>query len=157
MKILLAIDDSKFSEAAIRMVVAQNRPQDTEVLVLHVLESIEIIFPQLAAEYSSGYYPPEPVDLDKLREQRRKPTRELVADTAEKLRCAGFPVDTTVTEGDARDEIIDKAAEWHADLIVVGSHGRKGFDRFLLGSVSEFVTRHARCSVQIVRVPASSS
>jgi nucleotide-binding universal stress UspA family protein len=49
--------------------------------------------------------------------------------------------------------ILDTAAKWHADLIVIGSHGRKGLDRFLLGSVSEAVARHAPCSVQIVRVP----
>ena len=48
MKILLAIDESPFSEAALQMVVAQNRPQDSEVRVLHVLESIEIVFPRVA-------------------------------------------------------------------------------------------------------------
>jgi len=47
--------------------------------------------------------------------------------------------------------IIDDAKKWGADLIVVGSHGRTGLDRFLLGSVSEAVARHAACSVEIVR------
>ena len=49
------------------------------------------------------------------------------------------------------ERIIDSAAEWRADLIVVGSHGRSGIPRFLLGSVAEFVARHAKCSVEIVR------
>jgi len=40
--------------------------------------------------------------------------------------------------------IIDSAEQWHADLIVLGSHGRKGLDRFLMGSVSDAVTRHSR-------------
>jgi nucleotide-binding universal stress UspA family protein len=52
-------------------------------------------------------------------------------------------------------EIVDRAAEWHADLIVLGSHGRHGLDRFLIGSVSEYVARHAPCSVEIVRMPAN--
>ena len=72
-----------------------------------------------------------------------------------KIREAGFQVDTAVYEGAARAEILDASAQWHADLIVVGSHGRKGLDRFLLGSVSEFVARHAPCSVEIVRMPSN--
>jgi nucleotide-binding universal stress UspA family protein len=41
--------------------------------------------------------------------------------------------------------------KWKADLIVMASHGRRGFKKFLLGSVAESVARHARCSVLIVR------
>ena len=51
--------------------------------------------------------------------------------------------------------ILDCAAEWGADLIIVGSHGRKGIARFVLGSVSEAVARYARCSVEIVRLPTN--
>jgi nucleotide-binding universal stress UspA family protein len=47
--------------------------------------------------------------------------------------------------------ILDTAKKWGADLIVLGSHGRRGLDRFLLGSVSEAVAIHAACSVQVVR------
>jgi hypothetical protein len=62
-------------------------------------------------------------------------------------------VTTVAKEGDPRVDVIDVAAEWHADLIMVGAQGRKGLDRFFLGSVSEAVARHASCSVQIARVP----
>ena len=55
--------------------------------------------------------------------------------------------------GDVRMCIIDAAAEWGADLIVVGSHGQRGIRGFLLGSVAESVARHAKCSVEIVRAP----
>lgn len=147
MKILLAIDDSNFSEAALQLVLAQNRSQNTEVRVLHVVEPIAIAMPPLMAE---GYAP----ELDDVRKEQIKQARELVAKAAEKLRTAGFKVDTAVFEGHIRAEIIDIAEEWRADLIVLGSHGRKGMDRFLLGSVSEFVARHAKCSVEIVRIPA---
>ena len=50
-----------------------------------------------------------------------------------------------------RDIILQEAASWGADLIALGSHGRHGPDRFLLGSVSEAVAMHAACSVEIVR------
>ena len=95
--------------------------------------------PQMAP----GYAP----ELDDL----KKPARELLERVENELRSAGFKVDTAVEVGDIRERIIDFAAEWSADLIVVGSHGRSGIERFLLGSVAEFVARHAACSVEIVR------
>jgi nucleotide-binding universal stress UspA family protein len=59
--------------------------------------------------------------------------------------------------GDARQVILDEAQEWPADLVVLGSHGRTGMKRVLLGSVSDSVSRHARCSVQIVRGAAGAN
>ncbi len=148
MKILLAIDDSKFSEAALQMLLTRYRQQETEVRVLHVVEPIALAMPPFMEQ---GYAP----ELDEVRKEQLKQARELAAQAAEKLHAAGFQADTAVVEGNARTEIIDLAAEWHADLIVVGSHGRKGLDRFLLGTVSEYVARHALCSVEIVRLPAN--
>ena len=69
------------------------------------------------------------------------------------LRSKGLKVTTTVEQGDPKSKIIEAASKWHADLIVVGSHGRKGLEHFLLGSVSDAVARHAGCSVEIVRIP----
>jgi nucleotide-binding universal stress UspA family protein len=88
-------------------------------------------------------------------EDQKKPAHELVERIAKELRGAGFKVDTAVEVGDIRETIIDSAAEWGADLIVVGSHGQSAIQRFLLGSVAEFVARHAKCSVEIVRAPGS--
>jgi nucleotide-binding universal stress UspA family protein len=62
-------------------------------------------------------------------------------------------VHALVEKGDPRAVIVDHAARWNADLIVLGSHGFKGLDRLLIGSVSEAVLRHAPCSVEIVRIP----
>ena len=143
MKILLATDDSKFSEAAADYLVGQLRPQDAEVRVLHVVEPSVISEPP---QMSKGYYP----EL----EDQLPQAREVVDRAAKALSSAGFRVTTSVETGDARSVILDDAAEWHADLIVLGSHGRKGLGRFLLGSVSEAVARHARCSVEIVRIPS---
>jgi len=100
--------------------------------------------PQMAP----GYAP----ELD----DQKKPALALVERIASELRSAGFTVDTAVEVGDIRERILDSAAEWGADLIVVGSHGRRGVQRFLLGSVAEFVARHAKCSVEIVRTSVSS-
>lgn len=142
MKVLLAIDDSKFSEAAAKSLAEQFRPPDTEVRVLHVVEPIAISEPP---QMSPGYYP----EL----EDRLPHAREIVDRVGKTLSSAGFRVTTSVATGDARSIILEAAAEWHPDLIVLGSHGRKGLERFFLGSVSEAVARYAHCSVQIVRMP----
>jgi len=145
-KILLAIDDSKFSEAAIEAVIRQTTPQETEVRVLHVIEPIPI-YPEGQAW---GYSP----DASQVLEEQRKEAEELVARADQTLREKNFKVMTAVEEGNPKEVILDSAAEWHADLIVLGSHGRKGLDRFFMGSVSEAVARHAPCSVEIIRIPS---
>jgi nucleotide-binding universal stress UspA family protein len=146
MKIMLAIDDSEFSGDILQAVVAQFRTENTEVRVLHVLQpAMPVPPPQMAP----GYAP----EL----EDQMKPARELVERIAGELRRAGFKADTAIEIGDPRERIIDSATEWRADLIVVGSHGRGGFRRFLLGSVAEFVARHTKCSIEIVRTPTASA
>jgi Universal stress protein family len=51
--------------------------------------------------------------------------------------------------------ILDEATQWGADLIVLGSHGRRGAERFLMGSISEAVAMHAHCSVEVVRMKSA--
>jgi nucleotide-binding universal stress UspA family protein len=140
----MGVDDSKYSEDVMQTIVTQFRSEHTEVRVLHVLQPSAPAPPQMAP----GYAP----ELD----DQKKPALALVERIAGELRSAGFTVDTAVEVGDIRERIIDSAAEWGADLIVVGSHGRRGVQRFLLGSVAEFVARHAKCSVEIVRTSVSS-
>jgi nucleotide-binding universal stress UspA family protein len=146
MKILLAVDDSKHSEAAAQAVLAQGLPQDTEVTVLHVVEPM----PLLVAREMAAYEP----KLEAARRAQLDEAEALVGRTAERLRSKGWKVTTAVKEGDPKSEIIDLASSWHADLIVMGSHGKKGINRFLLGSVSDAVVRHAHCSVELVRLPS---
>ncbi len=141
MKILLATDGSKFSDAAALSVARQFRPQDTEVRVLNVVEPISETAPP---QMSPRYYP-------ELQDQVTE-AKEMTARTAQMLADAGFKVSTSVATGDAKTVILEEAADWKADLIVVGSHGRTGLERFLLGSVSEAIARHTSCSVEIVRL-----
>jgi nucleotide-binding universal stress UspA family protein len=142
MKILLAIDNSKFSEAATQTLIAQMRPNQTEVRVLHVIE----VYPLYSASQRLG------PDLAVASEEHRHEAEALVARAAGALRDAGFRVTTAVGQGDPKVVVIDTAAEWNADLIILGSHGGKGLKRFLMGSVSEAVVRHAPCSVEVVRI-----
>lgn len=142
MKILVAIDDSKYSEAAVKGVANFFKPQTAEVKVLHVLTPILLSAPP---QMSRGYAP----EL----EDQAKGARALVDRNAQQLREGGFKVDTLVERGDVRESILDSAANWQADLILLGCHGHKGMGRLLLGSVAESVVRHATCSVLVVRLP----
>jgi nucleotide-binding universal stress UspA family protein len=154
MKLLLAIDDSKFAEAAIQAVISQVRQDHTQVLVLHALDWSDFMptpFPVVGAQ--PMFSVPR---LESIIEVQTQRAHDLVKIAAERLRSAGFEASTSVVEGDPKMVILDCATEWRADLIVVGSHGRKGVTRFLLGSVSEAVARHAHCSVEIARLPANS-
>ena len=143
MKVLLSIDDSKCSEAVIDAMVTKFRLESPEIRVVNVVEFVRNS-PE-AREW--GFL----VDLGKVFEAQHKKAEEFVKRVAENIRESGLHATTCVREGDAKTQILDVAAEWKADLIVLGSHGRKGMDRFLLGSVSEGVARHASCSVLIVR------
>ena len=67
------------------------------------------------------------------------------------LRNAGFRTSLRLALGDPKEQILKCADSWPADLIVLGSHGWTGYKRLLMGSVSDAVTRHARCSVAIIR------
>jgi len=83
----------------------------------------------------------------------RKRAESAVADALQTLRTTGLNIcDCEATpEGEPRTEILDKAKTWGANLIVLGSHGRQGWDRLMMGSVAESVAFHAHCSVEVIR------
>lgn len=142
MKILVAVDDSKYATDLLTAIVTQRRAEGTDVLVLHVLQPVGPAPPQMHQNYAPEL------------EDERRAAKELVERIATGLRSAGFKASTLVGIGDVCQGIIDTAADWQADLIMVGSHGVGSVQRILLGSVSEFVVRHAPCAVEIVRTPA---
>jgi universal stress protein A len=144
MRVLVAVDDSGFAEDLLRAVVAGIRHENTEVLVLHVLQPVDTVPPP---EMAQGYAP----EL----EDERQPARALVERIATELSRAGFTAKTEVRIGDVTETVLERAAEWHANLITVGSHGQKSIHNFLLGSVAESVARRAGCSVAIVRTAPS--
>jgi nucleotide-binding universal stress UspA family protein len=68
----------------------------------------------------------------------------------------GTLIESNVIAGSPHHVILETAETWHADMIIMGSHGRAGFDRFVMGSISLAVLSHAKCSVSIVRLPDES-
>ncbi len=82
---------------------------------------------------------------------------EAISAAAQVLTSAGLKATGAALSGNAKEAILAEAQQWGADLIVVGSHGRRGFRRLLLGSISEAVAMNAHCSVVVVRDPARTS
>ena len=149
MKILIAIDGSEYSNAAVdeccRMVL---RPADAEVMIVSAYENA---YPMAAEPFaiSADYY--QQLD-DAVREQSNGFLESARNQITSHFPEANFPLNTEVLRGSPAQQIVEKAEEWGADVIVVGSHGR-GFWGRLLGSVSNAVVHHAPCSVLVVRKP----
>ena len=143
-KVLLAIETGDVSAATVDAVRRQFRPERSEIHLLHVTD------PLLYLPLYDGALQ-NPIQIERVREEHAKEAQEMIGRTAEQLRELGYRVETAIEEGEPRTTIVDYAERVKADLIVVGSHGRRGLPRLLLGSVSEYVARHAPCSVEIVR------
>lgn len=145
MRVLLAIDGSPFSEAAIAEVAERPWPPGTIVQVLTVVHSATPMALDPAFVAAA-------IHVEQLQEQRRL-AAGLVDAAAERIRRGGADVGviTRVLEGTPKSVIVEEADEWKADLIVVGSHGYTGFRRMILGSIAGAVVANARCSIHVVR------
>ncbi len=147
MNILVAIDDSTFSDAAIDSVTERTWPEGSKFKLLSVVEPFH---PEYAGWHTN--YMPVAVEAQK---ELVEAAKSLVNEKVKRLTDAfgRQSVLAEVREGYVTDTILETAKEWPADLIVVGSHGRTGITRLLLGSVSEAVVSQAPCSVEIVKMP----
>jgi len=148
MRVLVASDGSQHGKAAVLAVATRPWPKGSEFKVLSSPE-----YPVLVGEYP--YYAPEQVA--ELSKQSMENAKEAIEDGAEVLKQAGLNANGEVIEpmDTPAHSILAAAEDWKADLIVMGSHGRRGFDRLVLGSVSESVALHAKCSVELVRIAAA--
>jgi nucleotide-binding universal stress UspA family protein len=146
MKILLATDGSDYSKAAVNSVAERPWPQGSEV---KIISAMEVPFAPTTEAWvlPDSYY-------SELERVAREQAEAAVKDAVERIesgKASGLEVITKIISGSAREVILDEAERWDADLIVLGSHGYSGWQRFLLGSVSHAVATHAHCSVEIVR------
>ena len=144
-KILVAIDGSplsdKAAEEAVRM--AAGNPSQFKSKIYAVL-----VLPNAPRNTFTDFVPSRPITESKEWEELRQRIFYVIEkDAAE----AGIPVEAKVAYGDPTEELINFADKEEIDVIVIGSTGKGFLKRKLLGSVSDKVARHARCSVYIVR------
>jgi nucleotide-binding universal stress UspA family protein len=150
-KVLVPTDGSKYSLQAAQAVATRPWDNDTVFEVVSVVEPLTRAVRYLYPPY--GMLSDDSAEAQVLREQEMQHVVNAIKKTEQILTGAGLSIsDHVLINVDAPGKLILKEAEtWGADLIVLGSHGRRGIKRLLIGSVSESVAIHATCSVELVR------
>src|SRR5215813_8348908 len=140
-RILVATDGSELSIAALKSVARRPWPRGSKLKVVSVPE---FILTKEAPYLEEG----EIQELGDLGAASLEDAKQCIAMAREVLSGSSLEITTEVPEYEERpyQAILCEAEKWGADLIVLGSHGRSGFDRFVMGSVSEAVALHAKCS-----------
>ena len=136
--ILLATDGSPASEGASEEAIDLAVQVEAKLLVISVLG---------ASTRPSEALPDATMGPADSRDSLTTKAQAIV----QRAKAAGADATFLVWEGDPGEAIVAAAHSENADLIVVGSHGRSGVSRFFIGSVSDFVVRHAHCPVMVVR------
>lgn len=144
MSVVIPTDGSEFAKTALCAVASRPWPANSVFKVISCPE-----YPVLVGEYP--YYPPE--QLSELLKNSEEHASDAASEGEQMLAGAGLKTchELTAPSDTPASAILTVAKESNADLIVLGSHGRRGIDRLILGSVSETVALHARCSVEVVR------
>ena len=137
-KILVAHDGSRYAQKALRKGMEIASQFDGSLVVLAVVPELHI------AELT-------PLDETRLREALEEQAKKNLKKAESQLKKGSIPTRTLVRQGNTAEVIIETARKVRASLIVLGSHGRQGVEKFLLGSVSAKVVAHADRPVLVVK------
>lgn len=145
-RILVPVDGSPTSSAGLREALAIAKGQDAAVQLVHVVDYHYLVMTGLEA----GAY------VEDLMESLTQSGRRILKRAQAAAEKSGLPVSTVLLEspaGPAADAIVKQAKKWKADLIVIGTHGRRGVRRMLMGSDAEQIVRNSPVPVMLVRSP----
>lgn len=149
MKILLATDGTKHGDAATEMVKKLCLGTGDSI---HVINVVDISFP-LSIDLYIGYIP-DTTEIERIaKENAEKVITESLSIIGSQFEGKGVVTSSDILFGQPESRIVETAEQMKIDLIVMGSHGYKRWERMLLGSVSSSVVHHAHCSVLVVRTP----
>ena len=145
-KILVPVDGSETSKRGLMEACRLAKDQDARLRCLHVIDE-----QYLTVNYMGVMFMPDLID------RLRDNGKEILKEASEQARTGGLKVESVLRESAERrvsDMIIDEAKTWAADLIVMGTHGRRGFSYLALGSDAESVVRNSPVPVLLVRSPS---
>lgn len=154
-RVLVPVDHSPFSRAAIEWLMRQRWSKPVEIRLLNAQPELSQLSAQFAAESDTE----RAADiLTEIQMQEAKPLEILDTLAAEIGKQTNFTsIGCFALPGDPKEIIVNMARDWHADLILMGSHGRTGMQKLLLGSVSSSVSKNAPCSVEVVKLGKSTT
>jgi nucleotide-binding universal stress UspA family protein len=146
-RILVAVDGSDTAKLALDHALQLAREQRARLRIVHALESVHFL-----VSLAGGY----PFDASALLDSMREDGKQALDHAQAQASSAGVEAESALIEGEAPMDrtatiIVQDALRWDADLIVIGTHGRRGFDRVVLGSVAEALVRIAHVPVLLVR------
>jgi len=141
-KILVPVDGSQTSQAGLKEAISLAKTQGAKLRILHVIDVAPIL-----------NIPEGGVDFGLLEDEVKRAGKEIIDAAVSAATKQGVRAEIAMPESlgePAAEIIIDEALRWKADLIVIGTHGRSGLKRILLGSVAELVVRSAQAPVLLV-------
>ena len=148
MKILLAVDGSAYSDSAMEEILKRPWPPHSEIKVITAAE--------IPVPVGMGQWAILPDDLLELEKSVNKAAQTVLDNALLKLSTVEdktLKFSSELVQGPPGKAIVEEAERWGADLILMGSRGLGAWNRLLLGSVSTPVVHHAKCSVEVVRMP----
>ncbi|HEY7783928.1 MAG TPA: universal stress protein [Pyrinomonadaceae bacterium] len=143
-RIIVGLDGSPHSHAAVDAVSQRQWPKGTAVRLVSVVDTIMAVSADPSDQSVLSWLE---VDDD----EKSEKVRRLFEPLAEKLRAAGLDTSVVIRRGKPKDELVEEATRWNADNIFLGAKGMRGIERLLLGSVSAAVAASAPCSVEVIR------
>lgn len=156
-KILVAVDRSQHSQSIFNSALSLAKTTGASLMLLHVMSKTEADYPILP---TYTYYPivddHEYNSYQQAMGEYKQWGLDFLQSLTQEATMAGVSTEYTQLSGNPGRMICELAGNWSADLILVGSRGLKGLKEMFLGSVSNYVTHHAPCSVLIVRTPVNS-
>lgn len=142
-RILVATDFAESAEGALACAVELARTHGAELMLLHVYTDLPA-YPEVSTGAVEAIY-----------EEQRRWVEQALEQRARTSRAAGLLARALVRTGPPASTIAQAATDEHADVIVVGTHGRSALDRLIVGSVAERVVRLAPCPVLVVKTPSA--
>ena len=156
-KILVAVDYAENNKSVFDAALSLAKTTGATLMIMHVLAEEEPGYPMIP---SYTYYPVlDNYDYNlykKKLEDYKQRGISFLQERAKEAKAAGVNAEFTQLTGNPGRSICELANTWSADLILIGSRGLKGLKEMFLGSVSNYVTHHASCSVLIVRADTHS-
>lgn len=147
MKIIVAVDGSKFSRWATDLLLGLPLAEEPEIEIMHVVDvptvTESLIAPSMVEKYRKG--------SAAMAEKKFDLAQRLTAQVLERVRERWPRVGAVITRGPVADTIVARARKEKADLIIVGARGLSNIQRFLLGSVSQKIVTYAPCAVLVVK------